>query len=283
METGWEDVKMKKAVYVAIAVLGTLFFVIGVPLIINASYQCDTVIIITQWGAEDVLNYYGAILGSFVTIAGLAITIWFTKKQIHRESYLKAESDKWAKTETVVSDILNEINPMPMLKQAMDTGFTDPAKAISLLQKYQMSCRTATDQLSAYLNTADYPKVKELIDHIANVAEKFFQVSQKEIDQYSKQQELKRAEIALKLIAMEEKYPGSLSAEEISEHYVTIQTTYDIRFEDIKKAIQQINEEVIHIYETDFRGLLQLKGATFEVISVQTQKNADAILSLRRK
>ena len=274
---------MKKAVSVAITVLGTLFFVIGIPLIINASYQCDTTIIITQWGAEDVLNYYGAVLGSFVTIAGLAITIWFTKKQIHRENYLKVESDKWAKTETVVSDILNEINLMPTLKQVMDTGFTDPAKAINSLQKYQISCRTAADQLIAYLNVVDYPKVEELINHIASVAEKFFQVSKQEIDQYSKQQELKRREITLELLSMEKKRPGSLSAEEIVKHQETIKNTDSIRFEDIEKAIQQINEEIIRIYETDFRGLLQLKGATFEAISVQTQKDADAILSLRRK
>ena len=274
---------MKKAVFVAITVLGTLFALIGVPLIINASYQCDTIMITTQWGAEDVLNYYGAILSSVVTIAGLAITIWFTRKQIRRESYIKVENDKWAKTETVVSDILSEINPMPVLKQIMDTGFTDPDSAIFSLQKYQISCRTAADQLNAYLNTIDYPKVKELIDHISDVADKFFQASQKEIDQYSKQRDLQRRKITLELLSMEERYPGSLSAGEIAKHQETIKDTDSICLEDIKKAIQQINEEVIRIYETDFRGLLQRKGATFEAINVQTQKEADAILSLWRK
>lgn len=87
----------------------------------------------------------------------------------------------------------------------------------------------------------------------------------------------------MKLISMEEKYPGSLSAEEIAEHYVTVQTTYDIRFEDIENEIKQLNMEFIRIYEKDFRNLLQTKGATFEAINWQTQKNADAILSLRRK
>lgn len=268
---------------VGMIALTILIIVIGVPLGINWCYQCDIVIITTQWGAEDVLNYYGAILSAFVTMAGLVITIRFTMRQIWRDSYLKSESDKWAKTESIISDILNEINPMPALKMVMDTGFTDPNEAIRSLQKYQIGCRTATNQLIAYLNVADFPKVKELVDCIADVADKFFQVSQKEIDQYSKQQELKRAEIAMKLISMEEKYPGSLSAEEIAEHYTTIQTTYDIRFEDIENAIKQLNMEFIRIYEKDFRNLLQTKGATFEAINSQTQKNADAILSLRRK
>lgn len=275
--------KIKSGLRVFGIVLLFIILVIGVPLGINACYQCNIVIITTQWGAEAVLGYYGAILGSIVTIAGLVITVQFTRKQIERESYLKSENEKWAKTEAVVSDILNEINPMPALKAVMDTGFADPSKAIFLLQKFQFTCRTTVDQLSAYLNTADYQKVKELIDHIADVTDKLFQMSQKEIDQYSKQRDLQRREITLKLLSMEERYPGSLSAEEIAEHQVTIQTTDDIRFKDIENAIQQLNEEFIRIYETDFRGLLQLKGATFEIISVQMLKNADSILSLRRK
>ena len=117
----------------------------------------------------------------------------------------------------------------------------------------------------------------------AEVAEKFFQVSPKEIDQFSKQQELKQRELTLKLLSNEKKCPGLFSEEDIAKHYETIQATADIHFEDIVNAIRQLNAEFIHIYETDFRELLQQKGITFEKISLQTQKNADAILSLWRK
>ena len=275
--------KKKFGLWVFVIVLLFVVFVIGIPLGINACYQCDTVLITTQWGAEDVLSYYGAILGSFVTMAGLVTTIRFTMRQIRRDSYLKSESDKWAKTEAVVSNILNEINPMLILNQVMDTGFTDSKKATNSLYKYQISCRTATDQLSAYLNTIDYPRVKELIDKIADVADKCFQISQKITDQYRKQRELERRKIALELLSIEEKHPGSLPAEEIAKHRLTVQTTDSIRSEDIENAIQELHVEFIRIYEADFRGLLQLKGATFEMISVQTRENADSILSLRRK
>lgn len=273
----------KKAGIIVLVILVFLVLVIGVPLGINASYQCDTVIITTQWGAEAVLSYYGAILGSIVTIVGLAITIQFTRKQIERESYLKNENEKWAKTETVISDILNEINPMPTLKTVMDTGLTDPGKAIFSLQKYQFTCRTTTDRLSAYLNIVDYPKVEELINHIANVAEKFFQVSQKEVDQYSKLQLLQLRNIALNMLSIERQHPGSLSAQEIVENQDHIKNTDNIHSEDVEGTLLLLNKEILYIYETDFRGLLQLKGATFETISVQTQKDADAMLSLRRK
>lgn len=266
---------------IGIAAIG-VFLIAGIPIAINEVYKMGAGYV-TLWEAKDVLSYYGAILGSFVTIAGLVITIRFTMRQIQRDSYLKKENEKWEKTEKVVSDILNEINPMPMLAQIIDMGFTNPYRAILSLQKYQISCRTTTDQLISYINTVDYPKVKELVDRIADVADKFFQVSQKEVDQYRKRQDLQRGEIATKLISMEEQYPGSISAEELAKHYLTVQTTYDIHSEDIEKAIQHLNEEVIRIYETDYRELLQLKGATFEIISMQTQKNADAMLSLRRK
>ncbi len=72
----------KKVGIIVLAILGFVVLVIGVPLGINAIYQCNTVIIRTQWGAEDVLSYYGAILGAFVTMAGLIITIRFTMRQI---------------------------------------------------------------------------------------------------------------------------------------------------------------------------------------------------------
>ena len=275
--------KKKKARTIALTIVGLLILVVGVPLGINASYQCGTVIIATQWGAEDMLNYYGAILGSSVTLAGLAITIRFTMRQIQRDSYLKTESDKWAKTEAVVVNILDEINSLPVLQQVMDTGFTDPSKAINALQKYQMTCRSATDLLCAYINSADYPQVKGLVDLIKNVAEKLFQVSQKEINQYSKLRELESRKSALKLLEMAERRPGVLSAEEIAKHRETIKNTDGIRFEDIEHAIQESHMEIIRIYEADFRSLLQQKGVTFEMISAQTLSNADAILSLRRK
>lgn len=142
-----------------------------------------------------------------------------------------------------------------------------------------MACRLATDQLCACLNSTDYKRVKELVEHIQAVAENLCQASQKEVDQYSKIRELKRRDITLELLAMERKYPGSLSAEEIAKHQATIQATDDIRLYDVENAIQQLNIEILHIYEADYRNLLQLKGATFEVLGAETLKNADAILS----
>ena len=106
---------------------------------------------------------------------------------------------------------------MPILKQEMDSGFTDFNKALNLLQKYQINCQVATDQLMACINTVDYKRIEDLVNRIRNAADTFFQLSQKKIDQYNKQQQLKRREIAQELLTMEKKYPGSISTEEITK------------------------------------------------------------------
>ena len=91
--------------------------------------------------------------------------------------------------------------------------------------------------------------MKELLDRISDIAEKLFQASKKEVDQYDKLRELKRRNIALKMISVEKQNPGACSAKEIEE----------------------------------IRALLQLKGTTFARINLETLKNADDILNIRNK
>ena len=77
-----------------------LFFVVGVPLIINELYKHPGYV--TVWSAADVLSYYGAILGASITVGTLAVTIFFTRKQLQRESYLKNREESWSKIEDVL-------------------------------------------------------------------------------------------------------------------------------------------------------------------------------------
>lgn len=128
----------KKIIFGIIALVVALFFVIGIPFIINELYKTGNGYI-TMWGAEDVLAYYEAILGAVATVLAVVFTIRFTKKQIQRENYLQREVEKWAKIEAVFADILNQLNPIDTLRDIMDTGFTAPDKAINILQKYQMT------------------------------------------------------------------------------------------------------------------------------------------------
>ena len=272
----------KRAWKVILLIVALAVLIIGGPFAINEAYKAGNGYV-TMWGAEDVLSYYGAILGATATIAPLAFTIWFTKKQIQRDAYLKNETDKWRQIESTIGNILNEINPMTMLKRGMDTEFIDPSHAMNQFSKYSMDCRLTTDQLMTRVNTLDFKMISELVKRIQEVADKLFQLSQKEIDQYNKRLQLQQRDNALKLLAIERKCPGSLPASEVAKHRETIRMTDGICSEEISNSINKINKEFWSIYDTEFRPLLQFKGTTFESINMQIQSNADARLSFWRK
>ena len=273
---------MKKVKPIILLLLAILFFTIAIPIIINEAYKLGAGYI-TKWDAADVLAYYGTILGATATTTAMVVTITFTHKQIRRDSYIKSESDKWAKIESVLADALDNINPIRPIKQIMDTGSTDPSAYIRIIQKYQISCHTATDQLNAYLNIVDYPKVKPIIDAIGSLLEEIDQIFQDEITEYSKLCDLKGKSTAKKTIEMENNYPGSFSKEDLAFSEKVIKDTNGIQYEDIMKTIEQLNKKIIAVYHGTYRSLLQLKGSTFEIINTEVQKNAANILCLWRR
>ncbi len=258
------------------------FFVVGIPIIINESYKANCGYI-TVWDGADVLSYYGTIMGALISVFALVATISFTKKQIQRESYLNYEKEKWEKIEAVFAQIIDSINPMYILQKTMDDGFSEPNKAINILQKYQLSCGMAMDQLNAYLNAVDYPYVKGLLEKIKLTAESLSNVSQHGIDEYTKLRDLQHRSVAEKMISSEQRYPGSFSQEDIEESHQVIEKTNGIKYKDIEEALHQFSEEIIRVYELTYKELLRVKGSTFERIDLQILKNADEILNAGRK
>lgn len=258
--------------------LGAVFLVVGIPIIINECYKANCGYI-TVWDGSDVLGYYGTILGSVIAVISIIVTIAFTKKQIQRDSFLKNENEKWDRLQSIFLKTLSDINPMRILKDVMDNGFTDPTKAITLLQRYQLDCKIANDLLNAHLNMNDYPKFKELIDSIATTAEVFVDISQKEIDQYSDFRLLQHKDTALEMLNIEKERPGSFSKENIAFNKDILEKTKTISHESINRQITQLNTEFIQAYEEKYRALLQLTGSTFETIAIETQRQADSMLS----
>lgn len=258
--------------------LGAVFLVVGIPIIINECYKANCGYI-TVWDGSDLLGYYGIILGSVIAVISIIVTIAFTKKQIQRDSFLKNENEKWDRLKSIFLQTLSDINPMRILKDVMDNGFTDPTKAITLLQRYQLDCKIANDLLNAHLNMNDYPKFKELIDSIATTAEVFVDISQKEIDQYSDFRLLQHKDTALEMLSIEKERPGSFSKENISFNKDILEKIKTISHESINRKITQLNTEFIQAYEEKYRALLQLTGSTFETIAIETQRQADSMLS----
>lgn len=259
-------------------ILGAVFLIIGIPIIINECYKANCGYI-TVWDGPDVLGYYGTILGSVIAVISIIVTIAFTKRQIQRDSFLKNENEKWDRLREIFLQILNDINPMRVLKDVMDNGFTDPSKAIHLLQRYQLDCKMANDLLNVHLNMSDYPKFKELIDGIATTAEYFVDVSQKEIDQYSDLRIWQHKDAAHEMLRIEKERPGSFSKDHIALNEEVVEKIKTISYENINLQITQLNTELVQAYEEKYRTLLQLTGSTFETIAIETQRQADSMLS----
>jgi len=259
-----------KVIKIILGIIAAIFLVVGIPVIINECYKANCGYI-TVWNGADVLGYYGAILGSIIAVAMLAITIVFTKKQIQRDFFLKNENEKWDRLKAIFMRTLSDINPMRALKEVMDNGISDPTKAINLLQGYQMDCKIANDILNAHLNMVDYPKFKKLIDSIAATAEEFVIISQKETDQYLDLLMWQHKDTASELLKAEKEHPGSLPQEHIAFNKEIVEKCKSISYESINLKITLLNTEFVQLYEEKYRALLQLTGSTFEVISVETQ------------
>ena len=274
--------KIKRIAKIVLIILGAIFLIIGVPIIINECYKANFGYS-TVWNGADALGYYGAILGSVIAVATLAVTIIFTKKQIQRDNLLKTETEKWAKVESVFATVLDDINPIRVMKDTMDNGITDPGKAMNILQKYQLTCEMAGDQLNVCLSSKDYASVKTLIDSIISATKQFVAVAQKQIDQYSNLLSLKQREIAEKAIKIQSQYPGSFSQSEMSEHYETLERTKDIKFDNIKNELCLFINETVAINNSVYKPLLKTKNKVFEEINANVQKRADDILRIGRK
>ena len=274
--------KIKRIIKIISAVAIIIILVVGIPILINECYKSNSGYM-TVWDGADVLGYYGSILGSVIAVATLAITIIFTKKQIQRDSFLKSETEKWAKIEYVFSSVLNEINPIRVMKDTMDNGLTDPGKAMNILQKYQLTCEMAGDQLKVCVSSNDYTYVKPLVDSAINATKQFVAISQKQINQYSNLLSLKRREIAEKAIKLQKQYPGSFSQKDMAEHNEVLEKTKDIKFDSIQMELCLFINETVSISNNVYKPLLRMKNKVFEEINAEVQQKADEILRLRRK
>ena len=94
-----------KVIKIILGIIAAIFLIVGIPIIINECYKANCGYI-TVWDGADVLGYYGAILGSIIAVATLAITIVFTKKQIQRDSFLNLHAYTFGTTinETVQAE-----------------------------------------------------------------------------------------------------------------------------------------------------------------------------------
>ena len=90
-------------------------------------------------------------------------------------------------------------------------------------------------------------------------------------------------EDSLNILQTEETNPGSFSPKSIAFSKDIVEKTNVIDYADIDKTIKTLNSDFVDIYDTKFRSLLQLYGATFYEAKAEIHKRADDILRLLRK
>lgn len=261
-----------------------ILMLIGGPILINECYKTNNGYV-TLWSAADMLAYYGAIVGALTTIIALVITISFTRKQIQRESYLRNQNDKWGKIDLIITDVLDKINPQRILTVGIDNALmnNDRCQPIILaIQKYQMDCKTATDQLIAYLSSNDYPRLKKLLTIIRETSDVSFEIAEKERIAYSKLGELQYKGQMQRTIELEQQHPNSFAPENIAMAMGVLDRTKDVCSDTAWEELGDLNQQMVDVYENRYRKLLELKGQTFTAIYAQISNNANDILCFRK-
>lgn len=247
----------KKVGMIILAILGFVVLVIGVPLGINWCYQRDTVLITTQWGAADMLSYYGTLLGATVAILTLAYTISFTRKQIQRERFLERNRTKWETVESIIMQTLLDISPLKMCSfdNSGDANVIIQNR-ISGLQSYAATAKTSLDRIKCYINPDEYKQIADYAKELSCAIMQFCEI----------EDELAKEYMTLQTTAINN--DGAISKEETILHFA--------RTEEIVKKIPIAHSG---LYQT----LLDRKRDVFEKIYADIDAQADQLLRFGRK
>lgn len=261
--------------------LGLLIAIVGVPIGINECYKANTGYM-TVWNGADVLNYYGTIISALIaaTIAILTMvaTILFTRKQIQHDTYLKNEKEKWTKIEAIFTSTIESINPLYPMTDVMDLGFSKAQKAMTIYQKYQISCHIAINQIKTAISSADYAKVVHLADTITQKFTIIDMVIDRTIKEYELLHKFSCRSTAQQVVDTEYKNQGTFSPDMISFYKDIIDSTNGLQLDYIKKNISKLNEEVVRIYNQEYLPLIQTRNTAFDAIFAEVDHNATKIL-----
>lgn len=255
--------RIPSAIWIPIAlVVGIAILVFGIPIAINEAYKCKFGYV-TLWGANDVLSYYGAILGSIIAVATLSITIVFTRKQIMAENQRKAELEKWERVEAVFQKALTDINPQQMVSIIIQNTSNITTQqyypTISALQFYIYTSKTSLDTLKCFVNPEEYKTVEPLTAKIIEAIECFCKLGMEYIDHFGKvQANFTMSQVIYKSNTIK---PGKLDTEDFNA----------------------ISQKVIEASNTIYQPLLDMKREVFSQIYKQIETRTSRILYFGRK
>ena len=175
---------MRKVITIIATICISLIVVVGIPIVINEYYKAGGYL--TLWQAEDVLSYYGSVLGAIISVAVLAATIIYNRLQIIEEAKRQAEIKKWQEIEQYATDAMAAIHPYNLAEITSQALDGPEIKLFGNIAMYEVSARKAVDRFKFAVLAKDHPLIATYIDELYGVAEKCIALQKKIHSRFSK-------------------------------------------------------------------------------------------------
>ena len=269
---------MKKKILFAIAVLlGIILFVFGVPIVINECYKAGGYV--TLWSAEDVLSYYGTILGATVSVAVLAATILFTQKQIRHDQFVNTQSEKWKSVDAIINQAIEAVQPLHVAQMVYaDIGYEHAGETINKLQRHTMNMKKSLDMLNCHLDSDEGKRLSALIQQILLCMEEVESLASQMVQQLSCIQKNKLHENYKELLRFALQSPGTVDDETVQNYQNYLKANPYTPPDRITEEIGDIGLKLVGTYNTTYQSLLDKKREVFRDIERENMEKADEIL-----
>ena len=269
---------MKKKIYFIIVILlGIILFVFGVPIVINECYKAGGYV--TLWSAEDVLSYYGTILGATVSVAVLAATILFTRKQIRHDQFVNSQSEKWKSVDVIINQTIEVVQPLQVVQMVYaDVGYEHAGETINKLQRHIMNTKKSLDMLNCHLDDDERKRLSVLIQQILSCMEKVESLANQMVQQLSCIQKNKQHENYKELLRLALQSPGMVDEETVQNYQNYLKANPYTPQDKITEEIGDIGLKLVGTYNTTYRSLLDKKREVFRDIERENMEKAEEML-----
>ena len=269
---------LKRIIAVISSLASLLFLTIGIPIIINECYKAGGYI--TLWQAEDVLSYYGTILGATVSVAVLAATILFTRKQIRHDQFVNRQSQKWKSVDAIIIQAIEAVQPLQVAQMVYaDMGYEHAGETINKLQRHIMNMKKSLDMLNCHLDSTEGKRLGVLVQKILLCMEEVESLAQQMVQQLSCIQKNKLHENYKELLRLAVQSPGTVDDNTIQNYQDYLKANPYTSPDKITEEIGNIGLKLVGVYNSTYQSLLSKKREVFFEIERENAETADRILN----
>lgn len=268
----------KKRKALATISLLMIILIIGIPIFINESYKIGGYI--TKWGAADVLSYYGTVLGSLISVAVLAATIQFTRKQIQYDQFVKDLSEKWNNIDSIIVNAIEAVQPLQVSQMVYaDVGYEHAGETINKLQCHIMEMKMSLDMLNCHLAPTEGERLNSLIEQILQCMDSVELLANQMIQQLSCLQKNKLHESYKELLRLASQSPDMTDENTLQSYRSGLRENPYTPPDQITQEIGSIGVKLVNLYNTTYRALLSKKREVFSIIEKENTERAATILN----